>query len=366
MASVSKRANGRWAVRWREHAGAPERSKQFARKADADQFRDRVAGDLVRGEYVDPAEGKRTIFGAFAESWIEGRPWAPSTRERQRSLYHNHVAPTFAAKPIGMIRPSELQAWATGLRLAPSSAGQAVQLVRSIFLAAVADRIIARSPAENIKSKRIDTSSIVPPTDEQVMALADAAMPELRAAVILTAATGLRQGELFGLTHDRVGWLRRELTIDRQLVTPDTGPVALGPTKSKHSNRTVPVADHALEVLAQHVEQFGQSATGFVFVNRAGKPFSRPNAVQAFRAMRARAAVPAKGWHDLRHYAASMFIEDGIGVAKVAATLGHTPAVCLKTYAHMFPNEDDRIRSAVSKRWGSSQRPADLSRTSEG
>ena len=152
MASVSKRANGRYAVRWREYPGAPEQSKQFARKVDADRFRDRIAGDLARGEYVDPSKGREVIFGEFAQSWIDGRPWRGSTRERQQSLYNNHVAGHFGTRPIGMIRTSELQAWATGLELAPSSAAQVAQMMRSIFLAAVADRIIARSPAESVKT----------------------------------------------------------------------------------------------------------------------------------------------------------------------------------------------------------------------
>jgi integrase len=47
-----------------------------------------------------------------------------------------------------------------------------------------------------------------------------AEMPaRLQSAVTLAAGAGLRQGEVLGVTVDRVDFLRRELTIDRQLVT---------------------------------------------------------------------------------------------------------------------------------------------------
>jgi integrase len=55
----------------------------------------------------------------------------------------------------------------------------------------------------------------------------------LRAAVLLAAGTGLRQGELFGLTVDRVDFMRRELRVDRQLWSPKTGPSVFAPPKSK-------------------------------------------------------------------------------------------------------------------------------------
>ncbi len=66
---------------------------------------------------------------------------------------------------------------------------------------------------------------------------------------MLAACTGLRQGELFGLTADRVAWLRRELVVDKQLLTPTKGVPRLGPCKTSRSVCTVPVVDHALEVL---------------------------------------------------------------------------------------------------------------------
>lgn len=191
---------------------------------------------------------------------------------------------------------------------------------------------------------------LVPLTVAEVRALAAAAPPELEAAVVVGACTGLRQGELFGLTGDRVAWLKRELVVDRQLVTPTKGKPTFGPCKTSRSVRTVPVVDHALGVLAQHVERFGPGDDGLVF-HRHGQPWPRNRAGEAFRRMAKRAGVEASGWHALRHHAASVLIAQGLGVTAVAATLGHSPAECLATYAGWWPNEHEQIRAAVARAW---------------
>jgi site-specific recombinase XerD len=40
--------------------------------------------------------------------------------------------------------------------------------------------------------------------------------------------------------------------------------------------------------------------------------------------------------YDLRHAYASLMIKSGLNVVEVAARLGHSPSVCLGTYAHVL------------------------------
>ena len=77
-----------------------------------------------------------------------------------------------------------------------------------------------------VKLPKPEQKLVVPLATEVVEALADK-MPEgYRALVVLAAGTGLRQWECFGLTVDRVDFLRRQLRVDRQIVLmPRKGPV---------------------------------------------------------------------------------------------------------------------------------------------
>lgn len=52
--------------------------------------------------------------------------------------------------------------------------------------------------------------------------------------------------------------------------------------------------------------------------------------------------------HDLRHYCASALIAGGASGVQVQHVLGHaSPTITLRTYVHLFPGDDDRIRNAL-------------------
>jgi hypothetical protein len=66
----------------------------------------------------------------------------------------------------------------------------------------------------------------------------------------------MRQGELLGLSADQIDWLRREIRIDRQLVTIAGHAPTFGPPKGEASCRTIVVPDAVLQVLSEHVRTF--------------------------------------------------------------------------------------------------------------
>jgi integrase len=88
----------------------------------------------------------------------------------------------------------------------------------------------------------------------QVHSIADAIDKPFRAMVLLAASTGLRAGECFGLTVDRVDFLRRTVTVDRQMVNGH-----IGAPKSKASQRTVPLPGFLLPILSEHVRAYART-----------------------------------------------------------------------------------------------------------
>ena len=67
-------------------------------------------------------------------------------------------------------------------------------------------------------------------------------------------------------------------------------------------------------------------------------------------------AARTKGlrYHTLRHAFASLIIAGGCSVKAVQRALGHaSAATTLNLYAHMWPGDDDRIRQAVDRAFGS-------------
>ena len=54
------------------------------------------------------------------------------------------------------------------------------------------------------------------------------------------------------------------------------------------------------------------------------------------------------GCHVLRHTAASEWLSKSLSLAKVAAYLGDTQEVVLRTYSHFMPDDEDRAREIMN------------------
>ncbi|MEO7370295.1 MAG: site-specific integrase [Ilumatobacteraceae bacterium] len=196
------------------------------------------------------------------------------------------------------------------------------------------------------------TSALVPLTSDQVHHLAAAVPERYRALIIASAGSGLRQGEACGLTVDRVDFLRRTVRIDRQLLTPNSGTVRFGPTKTASSNRVLTLPAIVGDVLAAHLARRGPGEHGLIFTSSSGAAVRRSTWQAAF----ARAARDTKidaTTHDLRHHCASCLIAAGCSVTAVQHFLGHKNASeTLDTYSHLWPDNEDKIRTAIDASLG--------------
>ncbi len=157
---------------------------------------------------------------------------------------------------------------------------------------AVADGLIARNPADGAKRPRVDDEPVVPFTDDEIDALRAATPGWFDVALTLGLGAGLRQREASGLTVDRVDFLRRTLTVDRQLVTAGAGRPTFGPLKTKRSYRKVPLADSVIESLARHVEVHGAGRDGLLLHCADGRPVQPQYFGQVWRKLRERAGLP--------------------------------------------------------------------------
>lgn len=358
MASVSKTVDGSWRARFRPTPGGPQVSQNFARKVDAQRWLAEQSAAIITGQYVDPKAG-RVTFKEYAEAWREAQVHRPNSRNHVETMLRRHAYPALGDRPLSQILPSEIQAWVKRLSdedpgskrkaLAPNTVGVVHGLVSSVMKAAVRDRRILANPCEGTRLPKVSRAKVEPLTTAQVRQL-EAALPErLRALVTFAAGTGLRQGEVLGLTLDRLHMLRREVVVDRQLITRVKLDPVLGPPKTPASVRTVPLPNSVITVMAAHLAAFPPGPEGFVFTLEDGKPITRQAFGRVWRPAAATADVPlGTGMHALRHYYASLLIRYGESVKTVQARLGHASASeTLDTYSHLWPDSDDRTRDAI-------------------
>ena len=229
-----------------------------------------------------------------------------------------------------------------------------------ILRSAVRDQRIVGTPCEGSSLPKAERRQVVPLAIAEVLALTEAMPDRYRALVTLSAGTGMRQGECLGLTVDRVDFLHRELRVNRQLVTPHEGAPGFGPPKTAASVRTIPLPQTVRLALAAHLEQFPSDE--LFFTTPDGQPIRRPVFSRTWRPAATRVGLSTdQTFHDLRHFYASLLLRHGELIKTVQARLGHASAAeTLDTYSHLWPDSDDRTRTAIDEAFSA----ADLLRTS--
>ncbi len=372
----------RWQVRWRDESGQ-QRARNFARKTgtdpekSADAFDAKVRTQLDDGSYTDPSSASVT-FRAFAEDWRRSRTHDVQTAARIERQLRLHVYPVIGDRTMRELgkRPSVIQAWIVGLKLAPSSARQVIRDVSSVFVAAADDGLVTRNPvqARSVTRPKVPERKARPWTLAQADAMSAALAARYAVLPYLGAGTGMRQGEMFGLAAGDIDFLRRVIHVRRQVRLLDDGTMCFSPVKNGKAH-DVPLSESLAPVLAEHIRKYppavvtlpwqvrdGKPVTHALLLTRpAGLPMHRQRANEEWRAALAKAGIvaarkpgepkhrpePGDGMHALRHTAASAWLSAGVGVPAVAAWLGDTVATVLATYAHLMPDDTDRGRKAM-------------------
>ena len=335
---------------WREHAQGKELSRSFERKADAERHLVDMQHRLLTGTYAPPRLG-RTPFSKVALRYRQRGNWRPRTHRTVEERLRYAIA-HFCDRPIASIRKGDIQSFVSGLPLAPNTVRVVMQHVSGVFNTALDDGLVGgRNPCDGVRLPRVDSPPIFPMSIDQVDALLAATTGPFRADIVIGAGLGLRQSEAAGLTVDRVDFLRRSVTIDRQwqqATGSATG--AFTSPKTEASTRIVPADQWVLDHLAAHIQQHGLGADG-VLLHRNGVPFYSAKFGYEFRAARRRAGLPESiTFHDLRHFFASALIHAGCNVKQVQTALGHKSAkVTLDVYGHLWPGEEDRVRDAIGR-----------------
>ena len=216
VSSIDRGNGARWRARWRDHrtgrAGPRCSTGRGARKhaswRSSTPKSARPTSTLARG---------RSPSGSTPKHGGSPNPTAKPTRNAAEQQLRLHAYPTIGDRPLPLIRPSELKPWCD-----TSPNGSHPPRVTTtfgkvaVFGAAVRDRLVATSPCLGVKLPKKPPSTLAVLTTDQVLAFADAIAPRHRAMVLTGATTGLRPGELGGLTTGRVDFLRRTIRVDQR------------------------------------------------------------------------------------------------------------------------------------------------------
>ena len=298
---------------------------------------------------------QNTTVAAWRDLWLRTSVVADSTRVWHRERTAN-FAKKHGTKLLADIPRTVAMEWAAD---APSEA----KALSAMWGAAIRARIVREHIWEGLITRTV--SSIEPGwlTAADIDTLAAAAIAahgpgygEHVATLIRFAAyVGLRAGELAGLRWIDLDpdagllYVRRQANSTLNEIT----------SPKRDRQRTVVYPQIAQRAIAAHFRVSDE----YVFTTRTGAILYAPNRNTIWSPVRNYARRPKMRFHELRHFAATWLLEQGVSDSDVAVQLGHTDGGRLvrSTYGH--PRADPalaRVRAALDG-------PApDIDRTSTG
>jgi integrase len=383
--TITKRTDGRY------HAAAyvyrPDGTR--VRKFVYGKTRDEVSGKLTEIQEKTrqgiPAATSSMAFGDYLTYWLETiapTRLKPATLNSYEGLTRLYIRPALAKKKLNRLSPGDIRLFLAGFKNGclcclrdvdkarpkeertccavgrccerrPSA--RTVQYVhavlRSALQQAVREELIARNVARIVETPTVERQEVKPlDAAEARMLLKTARTHRLYALWLLLVSTGLRRGEVLGLTWSDIDLTNGQLRVRRNLQRIKRE-LIFGTPKTTRSLRTISLPKRCMKALTEHRD--GQERerkvagdkwkpvagqpSGLVFTTATGRATDPRSLNRMLTVLCREAKVRRVRVHDLRHTCASLLLAQGVDARTIMETLGHsTITMTLDTYAHVM------------------------------
>jgi integrase len=321
----------------------------------------RIEFELEENDYEPP---KHERFEHFADRWLEGLR-RRSTTATSYGITLGYAKRAFRRKLVSKLTPSDVRKMLELIEreyrerqkpkpgdesreISPTTLGKHLRQLSTCLEAAVAEGLLAVNPC-----KRLPKSQKPKPRKKRPAYFTDSELahlwPELEGrrvyltACKIAATTGLRHGEIAGLSWADVDLLNGELHIRQQF----TAGELIDRTKD-NDERVIDLVPAARQLLEAWWVETGDD--GFVLELETGGFLDASNTRKVLYAAMNRAGIPRVGerggtrdFHSFRHSFARVALEHGAQLEWVQAQLGHSSITLTRdTYGHWSRESEKR------------------------
>lgn len=223
---------------------------------------------------------------------------------------------------------------------------------------AVKTGVIQQNPSSHVKPPREPETEMAILNESQVSQLLIAVKDHRWEALFhLAIVTGMRQMELLGLKWSDLDWQRRAIRVERQLSRVKGDGVRFSAPKTRFGKRAVALGEVSIDILRAHYQkqQILEQAAGdkwtehgLIFTSSFGAPINYRNLLREFKKLLEAAGLPDIRFHDLRHTAASLMLNNGVAPIVVSRRLGHAKAsITLDIYGHLIPSMQEEAADLI-------------------
>ncbi|MBQ6431686.1 MAG: site-specific integrase [Oscillospiraceae bacterium] len=264
----------------------------------------------------------------------------PSTAYSYRATIRNHIQPAFCNVRLEDLTPHMIQQFYK--RLSEERSPKTVRNIHGVFHCAlqqaVKNGLLSENPAEACVLPRKKKSEPHPMDESLISSFLEAIRGECFEQVFfVTLFTGLRRGEVLGLTWDAIDFTRGTIRVDKQLqrARERRAGCTLVETKSGKARLLTPAKDvvDALQLVKKRQSLWAQASDNafsnpmnLVFTDSTGRHLEPNTVYNHFKRIVQSIGAPEARFHDLRHSYAVISLQMGDDVKTVQENLGHASA----------------------------------------
>jgi integrase len=266
-----------------------------------------------------------------------------------------YIKPALGRVRLDRMTPADVERMTAGIMTSgrsPRTAFHARVILRRALADAVRDGQVHRNVAALARAPRVATRTLTAGTHyfdagQMKHVLTFGAEKRLGPLVTLAAMTGMRAGELLGLSWADLDPERRTLTVRRSLARTFDG-YGLAEPKTARSRRTIHLPNQALVALNRQRDQQNvdhekagdtwQNADDLIFTDAGGRAMRADALNHQWHKLLTKAGLPSIPFHGLRHSAATALLANGVPLKAVSDMLGHSGiAITADTYSAVVP-----------------------------
>lgn len=352
-AGICQRKDGYFTARFKNKAGRRV-EKYFKKVGDAKKWLEEAKYEDNHDVFV--ATSEMTVDSWF-DYWLNNIKKPTVRRNTIRNIndrYRINIRPVIGKMLLNEVKPLHCQRVLNNMKndYAGSTIEQARNALSGMFYYAYINNMIRTNPVnKNVKlPKEVDKKVRFLDLQEQELFLEEAKKCSNYYQFIFVLQTGLRTGELIGLKFEDLDFENRTITIKRSMeFRYGDKEFVVGPPKSKHGYRTIPMTDTAYDILAVKA---GERETrlvaddkylDFVFLNRKGTPTKNSAYDTTLYKICKKAGIKTISMHTLRHTFATRCIEAGVRPKALQEVLGHSKiGITMDIYVHSTTQEKEK------------------------
>lgn len=327
-----------WWIRYADATGRIRREKAGTKSDALILYRKRKTEALQRKKLPEKLRSRLVSFAelardALAYSKAHKRSYDDDVLRMEKLLarFRDWAADSITPQEIErhLTETAEENDWA------PATCNRYRALISLVYRLGIENAKVKDNPARLVKHRQENNTRVrwlTPEEEARLRAVIEATCPEHMPELDLAIHTGLRLGEMYGLTWENVNLSRRVLTVPRS---------KNGEMRHVPLNRA---ALAALGILRQRAD-----GTGPVIRNVQCEPLASPR--HWFEPAVREAKIRGFSWHCLRHTFASRLVMAGVDLRTVQELMGHKSIAMTVRYSHLAPKHTlaavERLAEAI-------------------